>query len=61
MLLQKQDEIHDWTKTEKIRASVESLETDIRYLQHSISTTCSSILELIEEELYPQLVALTSG
>ncbi|OMO92323.1 hypothetical protein COLO4_17677 [Corchorus olitorius] len=61
MLLQKQDENHDWTKTEKIRSSVENLEADIRRLQHSISTTCSSILELIDEELYPQLVALTSG
>ncbi|XWS62382.1 hypothetical protein CRYUN_Cryun06bG0006200 [Craigia yunnanensis] len=61
ILLQKQDENHDWTKTEKIRSSVESLETDIRNLQDSISTTCSSIVELIDEELYPQLVALTSG
>ncbi|XVF68303.1 hypothetical protein PTKIN_Ptkin10aG0194100 [Pterospermum kingtungense] len=61
MLLQKQDENHDWTKTEKIRSSVENLETDLRHLQNSISTNCSSILELIDEELYPQLVALTSG
>ncbi|XVE48509.1 hypothetical protein DITRI_Ditri01bG0007500 [Diplodiscus trichospermus] len=61
MLLKKQDENHDWTKTEKIRSSVESLETDISNLQHSISTAYSSILELIDDELYPQLVALTSG
>ncbi|XVF00522.1 hypothetical protein REPUB_Repub04eG0008300 [Reevesia pubescens] len=60
-LLQKQDENHDWTKTEKIRSTVENLEIDITRLQQSISETCSSILELIDEELYPQLVALTSG
>ncbi|KAK8522407.1 hypothetical protein V6N13_115376 [Hibiscus sabdariffa] len=61
MLLQKQDKNHDWTKTEKIRSSVENLENDITRLQHSISTSCSSIVKLIDEELYPQLVALTSG
>ncbi|KAG4214563.1 Benzoyl-CoA reductase subunit C [Gossypium arboreum] len=61
MLLQKQDENHDWTKTQKIKSSVENLENDMTRLQHSISTACSSILELIDEELYPQLVALTSG
>ncbi|KAE8726042.1 hypothetical protein F3Y22_tig00007895pilonHSYRG00090 [Hibiscus syriacus] len=61
MLLQKQDENHDWTKTEKVRSSVENLENDMTRLQHSISASCSSILELIDEELYPQLVALTSG
>ncbi|XP_022762672.1 nitrate regulatory gene2 protein isoform X2 [Durio zibethinus] len=61
MLLQKQDGNHDWTKTEKIRSSIENLEAHIRHLQHSISSACSSILGLIDEELYPQLVALTSG
>ncbi|KAA3466668.1 DUF632 domain-containing protein/DUF630 domain-containing protein [Gossypium australe] len=61
ILLQKQDENHDWTKTQKIKSSVENLENDMTRLQHSISTACSSILELIDEELYPQLVALTSG
>lgn len=61
-LLQKQeDENHDWTKTEKTRLSVESLESDILRLQHSISTTCSSLVKLIDDELYPQLVTLTSG
>ncbi|XP_050223791.1 protein ALTERED PHOSPHATE STARVATION RESPONSE 1 [Mercurialis annua] len=61
-LLQKQEEEnHDWSKTDKTRFSVEGLETDISRLQHSISGTCSSIVELIDEELYPQLVALTSG
>ncbi|MFQ6621974.1 hypothetical protein Gotur_002866 [Gossypium turneri] len=61
MLLQKQDENRDWTKSQKIKSSVENLENDMTRLQHSISTACSSILELIDEELYPQLVALTSG
>ncbi|KAK3200603.1 hypothetical protein Dsin_024018 [Dipteronia sinensis] len=60
MLLQKQeDENH--TKTEKTRSCVESLESDIRRLQYSISETCSSILKLINRDLYPQLVTLISG
>lgn len=61
MLQKQEDENHDWTKTEKTRLSVESLEADMVRLQQSISRICSSILELIDEELYPQLVALTSG
>ncbi|KAF2317863.1 hypothetical protein GH714_041182 [Hevea brasiliensis] len=61
LLLKQQEENLDWTKTEKTRLSVEGLEADIRRLQHSISNTCSSILELIDVELYPQLVTLTSG
>ena len=61
-LLQKQEEEnHDWTKTDKTRLSVESLEADINHLQLSISRSCSSILKLIDDELYPQLVAITSG
>ncbi|GLT64993.1 hypothetical protein SLA2020_374510 [Shorea laevis] len=61
-LLQKQEEEnHDWTKTEKTRSSVESLEMDISRLQQSISSTCSTILELIDQELYPQLIMLISG
>ncbi|TXG48070.1 hypothetical protein EZV62_027364 [Acer yangbiense] len=60
MLLQRQeDENHP--KTEKTRSCVESLESDIRRLQYSISETCSSILTLINRELYPQLVTLISG
>ncbi|EEF35770.1 protein ALTERED PHOSPHATE STARVATION RESPONSE 1 [Ricinus communis] len=61
LLLKQEEENHDWTKTEKTRFSVEGLETDISRLQHSISRTCSLILELIDVELCPQLVALTSG
>ncbi|KAM1571363.1 hypothetical protein EV2_037444 [Malus domestica] len=61
-LLQKlEDENNDSTRTEKIRLSVESLESEILRLQHSISSTCSSIVKLIDNELYPQLVKLTSG
>ncbi|WOG84925.1 hypothetical protein DCAR_0104110 [Daucus carota subsp. sativus] len=60
--LQKQQmEDQDWTKTEKTRASVESLQSEIIRLQQSISRTCSTILVLINEELHPQLSALTSG
>ena len=62
MLLQKQEEEHyDWTKTEKTRQAVESLESDIVRLRQAIGEDCASILALMDEELYPQLVALTSG
>lgn len=61
MLLQNQDENSDLTKIEKFQSTVERLEADNTRLQHSISTICSSILEQIDEELYPQLITLTSG
>ncbi|KGN65935.1 protein ALTERED PHOSPHATE STARVATION RESPONSE 1 [Cucumis sativus] len=62
LLLQKQeDEHHDWTKIEKTRQTVEGLESDIIRLRQAIGEHCASILALMDEELYPQLVALTSG
>ncbi|KAF8034112.1 hypothetical protein BT93_C0406 [Corymbia citriodora subsp. variegata] len=62
LLLQKQeDENHDWAKMDKTRLTVEGLGSDIVILQQSISRTSAMILTLIDEELYPQLVALTSG
>ncbi|POO04118.1 hypothetical protein TorRG33x02_004220 [Trema orientale] len=61
LLRKQEEENHDWTKTDRTRMTVESLEADITRLQQSISRTCSSILELIDDELYPQLVAITSG
>lgn len=61
-LLQKQeDENIDSVKTDKTRSSVEKLESDIISLRQCISETATSILELIDEELLPQLVALTAG
>ncbi|XP_015880269.2 protein ALTERED PHOSPHATE STARVATION RESPONSE 1 isoform X1 [Ziziphus jujuba] len=57
----KEAENQDWTKTEKTRLNVEHLEGEISRLQQLISKTCSSILNLIDDELYPQLVALTFG
>ncbi|KAM5587519.1 nitrate regulatory gene2 protein [Rosa sericea] len=61
-LLQKQeDENQDCSKSEKTRFSVESLEADILRLQQSISSTCFSIVKLIDDELYPQLCTLISG
>lgn len=61
-LLQKQDgETNDLSKMEKTRLSLESLETEIQRLEDSITTTRSCLLSLINDELYPQLVALTSG
>ncbi|PSS04943.1 RB1-inducible coiled-coil protein like [Actinidia chinensis var. chinensis] len=62
LLLQKQEvEDRDWTKTEKTRLSVESLESDVISLKESISRSCSSILKVIDEELHPQLITITSG
>lgn len=62
LLLQKQeDENVDMVKIDKIRSSVEKLESDLISLQQCISETTSTILELIDEELLPQLVALTAG
>ncbi|GFZ06083.1 benzoyl-CoA reductase subunit C, putative [Actinidia rufa] len=56
LLLQKQEvEDRDWTKTEKTRLSVESLQSDVISLKESISRSCSSILKVIDEELHPQL------
>ncbi|KAK3022452.1 hypothetical protein RJ639_047589 [Escallonia herrerae] len=62
LILQKlEEEDYDCTKTDKTRSLVESLQSDIICLQQSISSTCSSILKLIDEELHPQLTELTSG
>lgn len=62
MLLRKQvEENHNFNKIEKTRSCVGNLDSDIERLQHSIKENCSSILELINAELYPQLVALISG
>lgn len=62
LMLQKLvEEDHDWVKTEKTRAVVETLQSDIFSLQESIGLTCSTISKLIDEELQPQLIALTSG
>ncbi|XP_050367725.1 protein ALTERED PHOSPHATE STARVATION RESPONSE 1 [Argentina anserina] len=60
-LLQKQEAEGDCIKSEKTRFSVENLEADILGLQQSISSTCSSMVKLIDYELYPQLCTLISG
>lgn len=61
-LLKKQEnENYNWIKAEKTRSCVENLECDIGRLQQSMSEHGSSILKLINEELYPQLVAIISG
>lgn len=61
MLQKLEEEDHDWVKTEKTRSLVEKLQSDILSLQESISLTCSTISKLIDEELYPQLIALITG
>ncbi|KAK8518607.1 hypothetical protein V6N13_018111 [Hibiscus sabdariffa] len=59
--VKKQDKNQDYAKAEKIQLSIENMENVLRRLEDSISMSCSSILELIDEELYPQLDTLTSG
>ncbi|KAK7411720.1 hypothetical protein VNO78_03157 [Psophocarpus tetragonolobus] len=62
LLLRKQeDENLDLIKIEKTRSVVQKLESDLTSLQLCISETTTSILEMIDEELLPQLVALTAG
>lgn len=61
LLLQKQDDEHDWTKAEKTRAAFESLESQISSLQESIGRSSSIILTFINKELHPQLITLASG
>lgn len=61
LLLKQLDEDHDLTKTEKTQLSVESLQSEIIRLKESICGTCSCISKLIEEELHPQLIAITTG
>ncbi|MCL7028581.1 hypothetical protein MKW94_008900, partial [Papaver nudicaule] len=51
---------HDLLRTEEARANIESLESNLSYLQHSIGKTCLTILKLRDEELHPQLVELSS-
>ncbi|XP_075502896.1 protein ALTERED PHOSPHATE STARVATION RESPONSE 1-like [Primulina tabacum] len=61
LLLQRQEEDHDWVKAEKTRLTVESLESYILSTQESINGSYSTISKLINEELHPQIVALASG
>ncbi|XP_047308291.1 protein ALTERED PHOSPHATE STARVATION RESPONSE 1 [Impatiens glandulifera] len=61
IFLQKLEDEHDSDKIEKAQLVVESLQSNIACLQQSIDKTCTSILILIDEELHPQLIALTSG
>ncbi|KAF5180975.1 Nitrate regulatory gene2 protein [Thalictrum thalictroides] len=51
----------DLLKTEETRSSIETLQYDMCCFQQSISETNSSILKLIDEELHPQLIMLSSG
>ncbi|KAK7304070.1 hypothetical protein RJT34_15088 [Clitoria ternatea] len=61
LLHKQEDENLDLVKIDKTRSSVEKLESDLISLRRCISETTSSILEIIDEELSPQLVALTAG
>ncbi|GAB4829408.1 hypothetical protein Ancab_019080 [Ancistrocladus abbreviatus] len=60
--LQKQeDEKIDWNRIERTRLAVENLQSDLLRLRELISRNSSSILQLIDEELHPQLIAFLSG
>ncbi|KAI3970985.1 hypothetical protein MKX01_024632 [Papaver californicum] len=60
-LLQKQETgDHDLLRTEEARANIESLESNLSYLQHSIGKTFLTLLKLRDEELHPQLLELSS-
>lgn len=61
LMLQRQQEGVEDNRFEKTRLNVETLELQIIFLQESVGRTCSSILSLVDEELYPQLITLTSG
>ncbi|XP_068655484.1 protein ALTERED PHOSPHATE STARVATION RESPONSE 1-like [Aristolochia californica] len=52
---------HDQVGAENTRSSIQILESEISFLQHCISRTCSTIMKLRDEELYPQVVELSSG
>ncbi|KAK4786912.1 hypothetical protein SAY86_010745 [Trapa natans] len=53
--------MHELTKTDKTRSTVEALWSEIAFKQQSIGRTCTSILTLLDEDLYPQVLALISG
>ncbi|KAL6567264.1 hypothetical protein OROGR_000932 [Orobanche gracilis] len=61
LLLQRQEEEHDWAKAERTRSACENLESYILSLQESIRKSSSTILTLIKKELHPQLITLASG
>ncbi|KAL9224402.1 hypothetical protein vseg_000438 [Gypsophila vaccaria] len=56
-----EDENTDLNKIDKARSIIENLQSDISHFQELERKTCSTILTLINEELYPQLVSLLSG
>ncbi|KAL2930517.1 Nitrate regulatory gene2 protein [Bienertia sinuspersici] len=51
----------DLNKIEKIRGTVETLQSDMVRLQELVRKTSTSILTTIDVELHPQLVALLTG
>eukprot|EP00268_Persea_americana_P058772 TRINITY_DN7150_c0_g1_i3.p1 TRINITY_DN7150_c0_g1~~TRINITY_DN7150_c0_g1_i3.p1 ORF type:complete len:657 (+),score=186.57 TRINITY_DN7150_c0_g1_i3:1045-3015(+) len=62
VLLHKQETgDQDWMKAENTRSSIETLQSEILCIQEAISSTCLSMLKLRDEELYPQLLELSSG
>ncbi|OAY81810.1 hypothetical protein ACMD2_08862 [Ananas comosus] len=52
---------HDMLKIASARSSIEELQCRIVSLEESIYSTCMSIAKLRDEELYPQLIELSTG
>lgn len=52
---------HEETKINKTRTTIEILQSQILYAHQAAATISSSILNLKENELYPQLVELSEG
>ncbi|KAK7328369.1 hypothetical protein VNO77_22474 [Canavalia gladiata] len=61
LLHKQEDENLELVKIDKTRSSVEKLKSHLVSIQQCISETTLSILEIIDEELLPQLVALIAG
>ncbi|KAL5220161.1 hypothetical protein ABZP36_024874 [Zizania latifolia] len=52
---------HDKLHAEKVRDSIEELQTQIISLEEAVGLTCLSISKLRDEELYPQIIELSAG
>jgi hypothetical protein len=52
---------HDKLHAERVRDTVEELQTRIISLDEAASWTCLSISKIRDEELYPQIIELSAG
>ncbi|KAL6615463.1 hypothetical protein ACP70R_037733 [Stipagrostis hirtigluma subsp. patula] len=52
---------HDKLHAERVRDTIEELQTRIISLVEAVSSTCLSISKIRDEELYPQIIELSAG